>query len=190
MALRHAVLAALLDGEMSGYQLSKTFDVSVSNYWHALPQQLYAELAKLEKEGLITGRVVIQQGRPNKRLFTLAAAGTEELARFIAQPSRPSFIRDDLLVKVRACEADGTFALIGQLEERAGQARAKIALFDKLLRQLRGTDDEDDFLARAPRVGPYLTGLRGKAFEEETLRWCEQSARVLRLRAENSRPRG
>jgi DNA-binding PadR family transcriptional regulator len=40
MALRHAVLAALLEGEVSGYQLAKRFDVSVANFWSASPQQL------------------------------------------------------------------------------------------------------------------------------------------------------
>ena len=44
MALRHAVLAALLEGEASGYQLAKRFDVSVANFWSATPQQLYREL--------------------------------------------------------------------------------------------------------------------------------------------------
>ena len=47
MALRHAVLAALLEGEASGYQLSKRFDVSVANFWSATPQQLYRELERL-----------------------------------------------------------------------------------------------------------------------------------------------
>ncbi|GAA3082491.1 hypothetical protein GCM10020000_80610 [Streptomyces olivoverticillatus] len=53
MALRHAVLAALLDGDLSGYQLAKEFDLGVANFWHAQPQQLYAELTRLEKNGLI-----------------------------------------------------------------------------------------------------------------------------------------
>jgi len=47
MALRHAVLAALLEGEASGYQLAKRFDVSVANFWSATPQQLYRELDRL-----------------------------------------------------------------------------------------------------------------------------------------------
>ena len=53
MALRHAVLAALLEGEASGYQLAKRFDVSVANFWSATPQQLYRELDRLEAEGLV-----------------------------------------------------------------------------------------------------------------------------------------
>nr|WP_260152333.1 PadR family transcriptional regulator [Hoyosella altamirensis] len=180
----------MLDGEMSGYQLAKTFDVAVSNYWHALPQQLYGELAKLEGEGLITGREVIQQGRPNKRVFTLSEAGRGKLAEFISAGSKPSFIRDDLLVKVRAAEAGSMIDLVEQLEERAEQARGKIALFEKLLRQLRGDLDEQTYLEESPRVGPYLTGLRGRAFEEDTLRWCSHAAEVLRARhaSEGARP--
>jgi len=53
MALRHAVLAALLEGEASGYQLAKRFDVSVANFWSATPQQLYRELERLEQERLL-----------------------------------------------------------------------------------------------------------------------------------------
>src|SRR5258708_5732179 len=96
MALSHAVLAALLDGEYSGYQLAKIFDVGVSNFWYAAPQQLYAELARLEEDGLIRGRQVMQHRRPNKRVFTVTDAGIGELRHFAAAATRPLFIRDDL----------------------------------------------------------------------------------------------
>jgi len=182
MALRHAVLAALLDGEASGYQLAKIFDVSVSNFWHSVPQQLYAELTKLETDGLIAGREVVQERRPNKRVFTLTDAGRAELAGFMARSSKPSFIRDDLLVKVHAAEAGDTQTLAEQLEERGVQARGKIALFDQLLLRLRGTAEEQAFLAESPRIGPYLTCLRGRAFEQENLTWCTWAAQVLRAR--------
>ncbi|MFE6613371.1 PadR family transcriptional regulator [Amycolatopsis sp. NPDC057786] len=56
MSLRHAVLAASLSGEYSGYRLTKAFDVGVANFWYAQPQQLYLELSKLENDGLTSGR--------------------------------------------------------------------------------------------------------------------------------------
>lgn len=71
MSLKYAVLAALLEGEASGYELSKVFDVSLANFWPATPQQLYRELERLAQDGLIEARVVQQERRPNKRLFTL-----------------------------------------------------------------------------------------------------------------------
>ncbi|WP_405166277.1 PadR family transcriptional regulator [Nocardia sp. NBC_01499] len=182
MALRHAVLAALLGNELSGYQLAKLFDVNISNYWHALPQQLYTELAKLESAGLVAGREVAQRGRPNKRVYTLTEAGTAEMSAFIAGPSKPSAIRDDLLVKMQGAEAGDSARLIAQLEERADEARGKIEQFERRLIQARGDLDEETFLTQSPWVGPYLVGLRGISFEREALDWCNRSAEVLRAR--------
>src|ERR1700747_1730381 len=102
MALRHAVRAALLEGEASGYQLSKRFDVSVANFWSATPQQLYRELERLEEEGLLRARLIEQRRRPNKRVFTITAEGLRELREFTATPPRPAALRDDLIVKLQA----------------------------------------------------------------------------------------
>lgn len=182
MALRHAVLAALLDEELSGYQLAKAFDTGVANFWHALPQQLYAELARLEKEGLIAGREVVQDSRPNKRLFQVTEAGLAEIEQFAANATKPSFIRDDLLVKVQAADHVDTEELVTQLTERAALAEAKIELFDTLLRKMRGDRSEEEFLRHGERIGPYLTCLRGLAFERGNRDWCERSAAILRER--------
>ncbi|MBT2449004.1 PadR family transcriptional regulator [Streptomyces sp. ISL-43] len=179
MALRHAVLAALLDEELSGYQLAKAFGTGVANFWHALPQQLYAELAKLEQEGLIAGREVVQDTRPNKRLFQVTAAGLAELERFAATSTKPSFIRDDLLVKVQAADHVDTQALIAQLAERIAFADSKIELFGALLRKMRGERAEEEFLRHGERIGPYLTCLRGLEFERANRAWYERTTTIL-----------
>lgn len=179
MALRHAVLAALLDGEFSGYQLAKGFDIGVANFWHALPQQLYAELTRLEGDGLVSGREVVQDGRPNKRMFRVTDAGVAELQRFATAPAKPSFIRDDLLVKVQAVDGIDATPVIAQLQERAAVAEAKVEVLGKLLRRLRGGVDEEEFLLTGQRIGPYLTCRRGLAFESETRAWCLRTAELL-----------
>ncbi|MBJ6642016.1 PadR family transcriptional regulator [Streptomyces sp. BSE7-9] len=182
MALRHAVLAALLDGELSGYQLAKAFDVGVANFWYAQPQQLYAELTRLERQGLVAGREVVQESRPNKRLFHVTDAGLAELEAFTAASAKPAFVRDDLMVKVQAADSVDTATLIDQLTERADIARARIELFEALLRRLRGDRGEEDFLRHGDRIGPYLTCLRGVAFEQENRDWCLRTVAVLEER--------
>ncbi|TMR23102.1 PadR family transcriptional regulator [Nonomuraea turkmeniaca] len=183
MALRHAVLAALLDGQYSGYQLTKIFDVGVSNFWYAAPQQLYAELTKLEAEGLVTGREVVQQGRPNKRVFKVTDAGVAELASFAAAPAKPLLIREDLAVKVHAVDVLDPAPVIAQLQERAEQAAAKLASFEQTLVRLRGDRDEATFLREGGRIGPYLSCLAGCRLEREMRDWCLQTARTLSERA-------
>ncbi|MFC9742215.1 PadR family transcriptional regulator [Streptomyces noursei] len=188
MALRHAVLAALLGAELSGYQLAKSFDLGVANFWHAQPQQVYAELTRLEKDGLITGREVVQDTRPNKRLFRVTDDGLTELEGYVAASTKPSFIRDDLLVKVQAAGHVDTAELIARLTERGELARAKVEQFNALLRTLRGARTEEEHLRHGIHVGPYLTCLRGLAFEEGNRDWCARAAAVLqaRLTAENT----
>ncbi|UBU08610.1 PadR family transcriptional regulator [Nonomuraea gerenzanensis] len=183
MALRHAVLAALLDGEYSGYQLTKIFDVGVSNFWYAAPQQLYAELTKLEADGLVAGREVVQRGRPNKRVFKVTQAGLDELAAFAATPAKPLLLRDDLAVKVHAADLVDPAPLVAQLRERAEEAAAKLAFFEQTLRRLRGELEEEEFLRVSERVGPYLSCLAGCRLEREMRDWCRQTARTLEERA-------
>ncbi|MEU8247623.1 PadR family transcriptional regulator [Nonomuraea sp. NPDC048916] len=186
MALRHAVLAALLDGEYSGYQLTKIFDMGVSNFWYAAPQQLYSELTRLEGDGLISGREVVQRGRPNKRVFTVTEAGLGELAAFTAAPGRPLLIRDDLAVKVHAVDLLDPAPVVAQLRERAAEAAAKLAIFEKTLLRMRGDLDEQAFLRQGERVGPYLSCLAGCRLEREMRDWCLSTARTLSERAHHA----
>jgi len=187
MALRHAVLAAVLEGEVSGYQLAKRFDVSVANFWSATPQQLYRELERLEAEGLLQGRTVEQQRRPNKRVFTLTDAGREELHTFIAQPTRPTAIRDDFLVKLQAATDDDLGGVREALAERLDHARGKLALYDHLRDVLLGGRGESDHLREAERVGPFLTLLGGRMYEQQNIRWCEAALELLDQRTRGQR---
>ncbi len=181
MSLKYAVLAALLEGEASGYELSKAFDVSFANFWPATPQQLYRELERLAQDGLVEARLVQQERRPNKRLFTLTEAGREDLRTFAAEPPRrPTAVRDELLIKLQAMEdPESTRALI---EERTAWARGKLDRYEHVRDRLLDGRTEDEYLRESGRVGPYLTLLRGISFEEENLRWCERVLAVLEQR--------
>ncbi|MGW2992521.1 PadR family transcriptional regulator, partial [Streptomyces sp. NPDC001193] len=125
---------------------------------------------------------VVQDTRPNKRLFTVTDAGLAELDQFTAAATRPSSIRDDLIVMVQAADHVDTATLVAQLTERAAFARAKVDLFGGLLRTMRGDRSEEEFLRRGERIGPYLTCLRGLAFEQGNRDWCERTIAVLRER--------
>ncbi len=179
MALRHAVLAALLEGEASGYELSKRFDVSTANFWSATPQQLYRELDRVASDGLAVAHRVEQERRPNKRVFAITPAGRAELYAFSAQPGRPTAIRDDFLVKLHAVDVGDVEAVMSDLVERLEHTRAKLALYDELRDRLLDGRSEAEYARVAERIGPYLTLLRGRSFERENLSWGAQVLRVL-----------
>lgn len=183
MSLKYAVLAALLDGEASGYELSKVFDASLANFWPATPQQLYRELERLAQDGLIEARVVQQERRPNKRMFTLTEAGREDLSAFAATPPRrPTALRDELFVKIQAADAVDPEVTRALIEERMTWSRAKLDRYERLRDLLLGGRTEDVYLSEADRIGPYLTLMGGIAFEETNLRWCERALALLERR--------
>jgi DNA-binding PadR family transcriptional regulator len=182
MSLRDAVLAALLEGESSGYDLAKGFDASVANFWMATPQQLYRELDRLAEQGLIQARVVHQERRPNKRMYSLTESGREAIRRFTATAPKPSVIRDELLVKVQASDAGDAQAVRESILERLQWATAKLERYERLRARLLGGRTEQEYLAHAERVGPYLTLLRGISFEQENIRWAEHALTVIERR--------
>lgn len=180
MSLKYAVLAALLEGEASGYELSKVFDVSLANFWPATPQQLYRELERLAQDGLIEARVVQQERRPNKRLFTLTGAGRRELSVFAAEPTRrPTALRDELLIKIQAMDGTDPEVTRALVEERMSWARGKLARYERVRDRLLDGRTEEEYLREADRIGPYLTLMGGIAFESENVRWCERVLAIL-----------
>jgi DNA-binding PadR family transcriptional regulator len=183
MSLRHAALAALLAGEASGYDLAKSFSASVGNFWVATPQQLYRELERLESEGLITGRLIEQQRRPNKRLFSLTPAGRQALADYTRTPSRDTSIKDELLVKVQAVDVGDAAAVADALRQRLEAAQSKLRGYETLRTRMLDGRDEQAYLTGNPEVGPYLTLLRGMRFEKENIAWARQALRVLQSRS-------
>ncbi|MGA5543285.1 PadR family transcriptional regulator [Mycobacterium sp. NPDC051198] len=182
MALRDAILATLLDGEASGYDLAKGFDASVANFWMATPQQLYRELDRMSAEGLIEARLVEQDRRPNKRLYSLTDAGRKALLEFTEVPPKPGAIREDLLVQIQAVDSGNIEAVRSALAERLEWATAKLARYRRGQDHLLAGRTEDAYLAEADRIGPYLTLLRGIRFEEENIEWASRALAVIEQR--------
>ncbi|EPD66661.1 PadR family transcriptional regulator [Streptomyces sp. HGB0020] len=187
MALRNAVMAALLEGEASGYDLAKGFEASVANFWMATPQQLYRELERMEKEGLVSARVVQQERRPNKRLFSLTDAGLRVLRDYVGRaPAKPPAIRDELMVKVQCVDIGDTeeFEVVrAAVAERQERSTAKLARYHRMQGRMLDGRSEEEYLATAERIGPYLTLQGGIAFERGNLQWCEAVLTWLEQRA-------
>ena len=177
MALRHAVLAALTSEEGSGYELSKRFDASVANFWPASQQQVYRELDGLERDRLVKARDVRQDKRPDKRVFRITAEGRREMTAFIGSATKPTVIRDDLLVKVACVDDSNAEQGAAAVRDRLEASREKLAMYEQLRTALLDGETEQNFLAGGPgqtHFGPYLALRRGIAFERGNIRWARE----------------
>jgi DNA-binding PadR family transcriptional regulator len=95
-----AVLGQLAYGPSSGYEVKARLEAGAAYFWHASYSQVYAELRRLEGLGLVTEERVVQEGRPNKRVYTITEAGREALRGWLAEPWGLAHLRDESLVKL------------------------------------------------------------------------------------------
>ena len=127
MSLRHALLALLDAGAMTGYELAKQFDHSVDYVWHAQHSQIYTELRRLEAQGLVRATTLTRGHRElaTKRAYALTPEGVAELHRWVAEIEEPPAVRDSAYVKA-------TYLEYGSYREARDQFRAHRAHYEAL----------------------------------------------------------
>lgn len=101
MSLAHAILTALNERPSSGLELARRFDRSIGYFWPATHQQIYRELAKLERDNLIE-QLATEGGRGGKRTYAILDEGRDELRRWMLASEDPKHIKDALMVRVRS----------------------------------------------------------------------------------------
>ena len=88
-AVTPVILGLLSIGPRSGYEIKATVDRSTRFFWAASYSQIYPELRRLEREGLIEGEESPNGGRA-RRVYSLTAAGREELEAWLGGTRRRS----------------------------------------------------------------------------------------------------
>lgn len=184
MALSHAIMTALLEDEMSGYELAKAFDVTLGLFWQASHQQIYRELHKLTDQGWLEKEPVAQQGKPDKIVHRLTAAGREALAEWVWGESRVQEGKDDLWVKLYNLSADNISRLAAEIAMRREAMMARLYLYEKIRR--RHYDDPDSLPLR--RKGIYLALIAGIRQGEQFLGWCDEALEFLASAESGSTP--
>lgn len=97
MSLKHGLLGLLNYAPMTGYELDRTFKDSLSFFWQANTSQVYRELNTMENLGWLSSEQIIQNDKPNKRVYTITKDGKKELKEWIGIPEAD--ISDALCVK-------------------------------------------------------------------------------------------
>jgi len=179
MALSHTILAVLAHSPHSGYDISKRFDETVSCYWQASQQQIYRELGKMGQQGWVTFETVPQEGKPDKKIYHMTPAGKQELLRWYQEPTEPTPIREDLLVKVLATPFASEDRLVQELQRRR-------QLHHNKLMEYRDMETSYKSHANPPKTEQfrYLTLRRGMRYEQDWISWCDEVLEFLQTRTD------
>ncbi|MEV1021034.1 PadR family transcriptional regulator [Streptomyces sp. NPDC050264] len=129
MSLPHAILTALLEKPSSGLELTRRFDRSFGYFWSATHQQIYRELGRLERDGLIRALPSTVPARGQKKEYEVLPRGSAELARWTAAPQDPRTLRDPLLLRLRSAAVVGTDGIDTELRRHLELHRLQLETY-------------------------------------------------------------
>ena len=175
MALAHAIMTALIDNDLSGYELARDFESSMGLFWHASHQQIYQELHKLAEKSWLNKREVYQSGKPNKIVYGLTKAGREALAEWVLGASRSQPPKDELVIKLYSLSAENAAHLAGEITARREQMMHRLYVYEKIRRQLYGNPASLPTRSK----GAYLALLRGLGQGQQFLAWCDEALELI-----------
>ena len=97
MDVKTVCLGMLTDGEASGYDLKKEFESTFAHFYGAGYGSIYPALSALAAEGLVDCREIPQDGKPDRKVYRINAAGRERLAEALSNPGVTHKIRSEFL---------------------------------------------------------------------------------------------
>lgn len=95
-----ALLALLSVRPMTGYEIQRHNARALAPWWETPRTQIYPKLRELEKRGLIEHEYVVQQGKPNKRLYSLGPVGHEALSSWLGSSISAPEMRHHMMMRL------------------------------------------------------------------------------------------
>lgn len=174
MTLGFIILGLLSYTPMNGYDLKAFFDRSINFFWSAELSQIYRELSRLEKLGYINYKIEHQEGRPDKKIYSISEEGEKAFEEWLK--NFPDILtpvsRNEFLVRIFFSSKLDKEELISYLEryikEQQEELNAYRLVEEKLTERLRGEKcNREVFYQR-------LTVRRGLSFSRAEVDWAKE----------------
>lgn len=177
MSLKHAILTILVESEKTGYDLTKSFETSIGYYWSASHQQIYKTLAQMLADEWVDVEMVAQSDKPDKKVYSLADKGLQELKHWAVSGSKAPANKNQLLIKMLLARVVGTEPILKHLKLRLKEVYAVVAEYSKIEKEY--FTPKPDSHAHLKNVTSYLTLRHGIASAHAELDWLHEAIETL-----------
>ena len=171
---RYALLGMLSIRAMSGYDIKKLIETSISNFWTESYGQIYPMLKTLVAEKLVTRRTEKQSGKPDRHVYALTAAGRRVLREWLVRAPTPKVARNELLLKLFFGEeipAAASLAHITEFRQRQRESLERYAAIEKEIKTKHKANPNAPFW--------LITVAYGRRESEALLQWCDDATKIL-----------
>ena len=182
---KYAILGMLSIAPMSGYDIKKKVETSISNFWSESYGQIYPVLKSLIAEKFVTRKTLKSEaGKPDRHVYSLTAKGRKELRRWLQEGFAPKIQRNEFLLKLFFGEEIPPKANIAHVEQFRELQRGLLAKYAAVEKGIR-RDYADNSNA------PYwlMTVHYGQHTSRALVHWCDKTLAELQRLAKRPRRR-
>jgi DNA-binding PadR family transcriptional regulator len=176
-ATAKVILGMLAARPRSGYEIKQLVDSSARFFWAASYGQIYPELKRLEKEGLITGSDSAN-GERQRTTYKLTTAGKRAAREWIAGPPQVFELRDEGLLEIFFAGSIDPARAPQIARERASRAAASAAELRAIEEQVEATGQQEG-PENNPDAGSMTVLRYGIEMNEWAAAWFERAAEEL-----------
>ena len=97
MDVKTVCLGMLTDGPASGYDMKKCFESTFGHFFPAGYGSIYPALATLARNGLVEFEEVPQEGKPDRKVYSITDEGRAELDKALSNPKPTHKVRSEFL---------------------------------------------------------------------------------------------
>jgi DNA-binding PadR family transcriptional regulator len=127
MDVKTLCLGVLTEGDKSGYEIKRCFEEAFSHFFVAGFGSIYPALAELSRSGLVTCENVEQEGRPDKKVYSLTPAGERLLIDELLMTPPRHKVRSEFLVLMYFAHLLPPTRLAAIIDERIAQWELAVA---------------------------------------------------------------
>lgn len=170
--LGYALLGLLAREALTGYELTGRVRDRIGFFWGARHSQIYPELAKLEGRGLVSHEPVEQEGKPDKKVYSITDLGFEALAEWAVVPVEPGPTRDEMTLKAYSVWAAEPEKAAAMFRKEQCRHREQLAEYEQIGDWMEREWSESLEDPSTPEFATYATLQRGLGYEREYAGWC------------------
>jgi PadR family transcriptional regulator AphA len=166
------ILGMLKLGVGTGYDIKKVIDFSTRFFWTASYGQIYPELKRLRKAGLVRAEED-PRGKVKRTVYSLTPKGEQALHEWLTDSQEVLFeIRDESLLRL-------FFSDVLSRDEVIANLRTQEQIFELILERFREIEVDAKEGAAEGRVYPYVALRYGLDFITFARDWYAEKARRL-----------
>ena len=97
MDVKTVCLGMLTDGPASGYDMKKCFESTFGHFFPAGYGSIYPALATLARDGLVELEEIPQEGKPDRKVYSITSNGRDALDKALTNPNPTHRVRSEFL---------------------------------------------------------------------------------------------